>query len=208
MNLNHALCFPALALSFSLAAQGPFVGVKGGLNISNLYRDDASDKDVRSGFHAGFVGRAMADQPIGLQAELLYSTKGNRTHYTGLYGLIDQDVDFTLNYIEMPVMAAFRFADNAFELHAGGYAAYLLSASVHTSGDLGDGSNDLDRENFNAIDTGVLAGVAFNAGPIQIGARYLLGLRMLANSDEADVLLGDARNSCAQVYIAFGQVAE
>lgn len=184
------------------------MGVKGGLNISNLYSGEVSDNNARLGFNAGFIGRALADQPIGLQAELLYSTKGNKTHYSGLFGLVDQDVDFTLNYLELPVMAAFRFADNAFELQAGGYAAYLLSASVTTSGDLGDGSDELDRDNFNSIDAGLVGGIAFNAGPIQVGARYLYGLSTLANSDGAELLLGDAKNSCAQVYIAFGQAVE
>lgn len=184
------------------------MGVKGGLNISNLYSGAVPDNNARLGFNAGFIGRAMADQPIGLQVELLYSSKGNKTHYTGLFGLVDQDIEFMLNYLELPVMAAFRFANNAVEVHAGGYAAYLLNASVSTSGDLGNGSDDLGRDNFNAMDAGLLGGIAFNAGPIQVGARYLYGLTTLANSDGANALLGDAKNSCAQVYIAFGQAVE
>ena len=42
------------------------------------------------------------------------------------------------------------------------------------------------------------------AGVIQIGARYEHGLMTIADSDGAKLLLGDAKNACAQLYIAVG----
>ena len=105
-------------------------------------------------------------------------------------------------------MASFRFADQAIELQAGGYVGYLLGANVTTSGDLGSGSNTLDRSNFNSMDAGLVLGAAFNAGPAQIGARYEFGLSQIANSDDAKFLLGDAKNSCIQVYVAVGVPGE
>lgn len=180
------------------------MGAKAGLNISDLYSTEANDDNTLLGFNAGLVGRSLLDAPIGLQVELLYSTKGNKTHYQGFFGLVDQDVTFKLAYVEVPVMACFRFADNALELQAGGYAGYLLSADVSTDGDLGSGNDAIDTDKLNKFDAGLVGGVAFNAGPAQLGVRYEYGLTRIADSDEADFLLGDAKNSCAQVYVAFG----
>ncbi len=189
-------------------AQGPHIGLKGGLNLSNLYSSEVNDDKLRTGFNVGLMGRTNLDQPIGLQVELLYSTKGNESTYVGFFGLVDQTVHFNLNYLELPVLASFRFADQMLELQVGGYAGYLLSADATTSGDLGTDSEDLDIDNFNTMDAGLAVGFAVNAGPAQFGARYEYGLVELAKSDAAYLLLGSAKNSCFQVYIAVGMPGE
>lgn len=177
-------------------------GIKGGLNWSNLLPDgdDVNEENARWGFHAGVFGRATPSENLGIQGELLYSTKGTTVVYDGL---IDQQVSFNLGYLELPLFVAIRLGD-VLELHAGGYAGYLLSSDVTSDGDLGDSSEDVDRDNFNSLDFGLLGGVGVNLGPAQIGARYTYGLVDLADSDGAKFLLGDARNSVGQLYIAFG----
>jgi hypothetical protein len=62
---------------------------------------------------------------------------------------------------------------------------------------------NLDRDNFRDWDFGLAGGIGLNFGATQIGVRYSQGLRKIANSDEAEAFLGDAKNSCAQLYIAF-----
>lgn len=198
----------ASILPLAATAQGPVLGIKGGMSISNLYNNEVNDDNSRMGFNGGLLGRTMPGEPIGLQVELLYSTKGNETTYTGFFGLIDQTVDFNLNYLELPVLACFRLGEGGFELQAGGYAAWLLSAQANTSGDLGESSDELDIDHFQNLDAGLAGGLAFNSGPMQFGARYLYGLSNIAESDEAEFLLGDAKNSCAQVYLAFGITGE
>jgi hypothetical protein len=100
-------------------------------------------------------------------------------------------------------MLGIRLAE-VLEINAGGYFGFLLNSSVETSGDLGDDQEELDNDNFNSMDYGLLAGLSVNAGPVQIGARYNLGLAEIADSDEAEFVLGDAKHSFAQVYLAFG----
>lgn len=177
-------------------------GVKGGLNWSNLLAngEDVNDENARLGFNVGVFGRVAPSDALGLQAEMLYSTKGTTVVYDGL---IDQEVSINLAYLDLPVFLAIRLAD-VLEVHAGGYAGYLLASNVSTNGDLGDGSDDLDKDNFKSLDLGLLAGVGINAGPAQIGIRYNYGLVELADSDGARFFLGDARNSVAQLYVAFG----
>ncbi len=190
----------------SAQSSGSTAGFKGGLNYSNLLNegDEVDDKNARLGFHAGVFGRVAPSDAIGVQAELLYTTKGTTVKWDGL---IDQEFHLNLAYVEVPLFIVLRLGE-AVELHAGGYGGYLLSSNVKTDGDLGDASDDLDRDNFNGLDYGILGGLGINLGAAQIGARYNYGLAKLASSDGAEFLLGDARNSVAQLYLAIGLGAE
>lgn len=207
------MLFAAITLGFlvgvgsaSAQSSGSTAGFKGGLNYSNLMNegDEVDDMNARIGFHAGVFGRVLPSEALGLQAELLYSTKGTTVTWDGI---IDQEFHLNLSYVEVPLFAVIRLGE-AMELHGGVYGGYLLSSNVKTDGDLGDASEDLDRANFNGLDYGVLGGLGINLGAAQIGARYNYGLARLASSDGAELLLGDARNSVAQLYLAIGLGAE
>jgi hypothetical protein len=174
-------------------------GVKGGLNVSNLYSDKISDENARYGFNAGVYGQIFSTETFAIQPELLYSTRGTKYESNGL---IDQEVKFNLNYLDLPVLAVFKLGDAA-EIHVGPYAGYLLHSNVSTSGDLGNGSRGIDRDDLKPFDFGVAAGFGLNFGPMQIGARYNLGLTKIADSDFARSVIGDGKNSNAQLYLAF-----
>lgn len=194
-----ALVVVGSALSNRVLGQSARAGIKGGLNVTNLYIDEVDDENARYGFHVGVYGQFLASEAFALQPELLYSTKGNRFVSDGL---IDQETKFNLNYIDLPVLAVFKLGPSV-ELHAGGYVSYLLSSSISTDGDLGSDYDELDRDNFNSVDYGLVGGIGFNVGAIQIGARYNYGLNKIANSDTAEDLLGDSKNSNGQIYVAF-----
>ncbi len=203
-SLSAVLLCTALLATTNATAQGPVFGIKGGLNYSTLAVDEADSENSRVGFNLGFFGRSGPDQPLGVQVELLYSTKGSSTTYNALFGLIEQEVEFNLNYLELPVLASFRVGEIV-DLQLGGYGAYLISANASSSGDLGSGSEELDRDNFKSVDFGIAGGVGFNLGTnAQLGIRYLHGLSKVAESDAADFVLGDAKNRCAQLYLAIG----
>ncbi|HEY4653102.1 MAG TPA: porin family protein [Cyclobacteriaceae bacterium] len=186
-------------LTISAVAQAPRMGIKGGLNLSNLYVDDVDDENARLGFHVGVYGQILSSETFAIQPELLYTTKGSENEFGGL---IDQTVEFNLNYLELPVLAVFKLGESA-EIHVGPYVSYLLNANISTFGDLGSSTNDLDRDNFNAFDFGLAGGFGLNFGALQVGARYNYGLAEIADSDAAELAVGDAKNSCAQIYAAF-----
>ncbi|MGC3943493.1 MAG: porin family protein [Chryseolinea sp.] len=174
-------------------------GVKGGLNVSNLYSDDIDDKNARYGFNAGLYGQIFSTETFAIQPELLYSTKGTKAEYGGI---IDQTVKFNLNYLDLPVLAVFKLGDAA-EIHVGPYVSYLLNSNIKYSGDVANGTDELNRDNLKHFDFGVSGGFGLNFGPTQVGARYNLGLTEIADSDMARRMLGNAKNSNAQLYIAF-----
>lgn len=186
-------------LSFA-QAQTPRGGIKGGLNLSNLYIDDVEDENVRTGFHAGIFTQLMITPAFGIQPELNYSTKGAKAEYDVL-GLKGEN-KFNLGYLDMPVLATFKLGDDA-DIHFGPYFGYLVGVSTSTEGDFGDGYEELDRDDYKKWDYGLAGGLALNFNPVSIGLRYNYGLNKIADSDEAENLIGDAKNSVAQVYVAF-----
>ena len=159
-----------------------------------------NDKDARYGVHAGVYGQLFVNEGFAIQPELNYSTKGNKVITT--FGIIDQETKLNLNYLDVPVLAVFKLG-NAAEIHAGAYWAYLVGANIDTDGDLGDGFRQLDRDNFDNWDYGLVGGVGFNFGDIQVGARYNYGLNEIARSDGAKRILGNTKNSLGQIYVAF-----
>ncbi|MEJ7646323.1 MAG: porin family protein [Chryseolinea sp.] len=177
------------------------MGVKGGLNVSNLYVDDVDDENARFGFNVGVYGQIFSNDVFALQPELLFSTKGSKNEFKNAFFGIDQTVKFNLNYIDLPVLAVIKLGESA-EIHVGPYASYLVNANVDYSGNI-NANDELDKDDFSAFDFGLTGGIGFNFGAMQVGARYNYGLVKVADSNGGEALLGDAKNSNAQLYLAF-----
>jgi hypothetical protein len=184
----------------------PRAGIKGGLNLSNLIVDEVTDKNPRLGFHVGVYGQLFPSNAFTIQPEVNFSTKGNRV--TTNVGTIDQETTYNLSYIDVPVLAVFKLGGVA-EIHAGPYWAYLVGANIDSDGDLGSDFDEVDRDNFEKWDYGLVGGLAFNLGKgAQLGARYNYGLNKIAASQGARDMLGsNTKNSVAQLYLAFNLAA-
>lgn len=174
------------------------VGIKGGLNVSNLYIDDVNDENARFGFNGGLYGQILSSEAFAIQPELLFSTKGSQADYGGL---VNSTVRFNLNYLDLPVLAVFKLGPSA-EIHAGAYASYLLSANIDYSGNIGNGTETINRDHLKSFDYGLSGGLGLNFGPVQVGARYNYGLVKIAETNAARSILGDSKNSLAQLYLA------
>lgn len=201
---NISLCLLLLALitvwpTQRAAAQFGKAGIKGGLNVSNLYVDDVNDENPRYGFNLGVYGQPYASDVFALQVELLYDTKGARTIYDGI---VYQEVKYNLNYLTLPVLGVFKLGESA-EIHFGGYTGYLLDANISYSGDISNGVDRIEKSNLKSMDYGLSGGFALNFGMTTAGVRYNYGLAKIAESDAAKSVLGDSKNSCAQIYVAF-----
>jgi len=191
--------FGMLLIVPAAQAQKAKMGIKGGLNVTNLYVDDVNDENARFGFNAGLYGQIFSNDAFAIQPELLFSTKGAKWEYTGAF---DQNVTFNMNYLDLPVLAVIKLGETA-EIHVGPYAGYLLSANIKYDGDIANGIDNIDRDDLNTGDFGLAGGFGLNFGGMQVGARYNYGLAKIAKSDGAKSILGDAKNSNAQLYVAF-----
>jgi hypothetical protein len=180
-------------------------GIKGGLNVSNLYIDEVDDENARYGFNVGVYGQLFSSDVFAIQPELLFSTKGTKAEYGGNF--FDQTIKFNLNYLDLPVLAVFKLGESA-EIHVGPYVSYLLNANISHDGDLGSGVDELDKDNFKSFDYGLSGGFGLNFGNVQVGARYNYGLAKIADDNDAKIFLGDSKNSVAQLYVSLNLTKE
>lgn len=178
------------------------IGIKGGLNISNLSIDDSDDKNLLYGFHAGLFNKIALSESFAIQPELLYAQKGLELDYDAAG--VDGESKFKLHYIDLPVLMVFNLSRDL-SINAGPYISYLAAASATTEADLFDSfdldsEDEIDRDQFNSIDYGLSAGITFDLNPLLIGFDYNWGLRKVAKDDQAaEFLLGDAKNRVIRV---------
>ncbi|MFB9079662.1 porin family protein [Flavobacterium procerum] len=178
-------------------------GVKGGFNMSNLYNsgDDVDDNNILYGFNAGLYATLPISDFVAIQPELLFTTKGAELEYNGA---LNGDAKFRLNYIEVPLLVRVNITKN-FNVHAGGYASYLVSSKVTGSGDF-NFNEEIDRDDLNKFDAGISAGLGVDFNPISIGLRYNYGLTTVGK--ERTVLgttytAPDAKNSNLTLYLSY-----
>jgi len=194
----YLLIFLLGGFSVNTAFAQARAGIKGGLNVSNLYIDNVHDENARYGFNVGLYGQLLSSDVFAIQPELLYSTKGSRAFYGGV---VEQTVKYNLNYLDLPVLAVIKLGKSA-EIHIGPYASYLVNANVSYSGDIANGDDEIDKDQLKSYDYGLAGGFGLNFGQLQVGARYNYGLVKIADSDAAKLFLGDSKNSVAQIYLS------
>jgi hypothetical protein len=201
---------------FSVATYGQTaVGIKGGMNFSNIKhgedlneRFDNLDNPFQIGFNFGLAADFYVGEMFSLYTELMYTNKGESYEGTGtandpVVGQVDvrEETEVTLNYLELPVLARFKFGDmSKFYLNIGPTVGYWLGGNVEYEFERGDDTESIesdiefkDRDEINtngsqggfvlanedvnrleigaAIGTGVMLGEKFN-----IDLRYTMGL--------------------------------
>jgi hypothetical protein len=105
------------------------------------------------------------------------------------------------------VPLALAFNVGPLNVHAGPYAGYLVSTDVKDlkSADLNSTEiKELDTDDFNRFDYGLMGGLAIDVAALTIGARYNYGLQEIGDSGLAGSLTNNSKNSVAQLYIGFG----
>jgi hypothetical protein len=182
----------------------PKFGIKAGVNLTNMYVQDVSDENMKVGFNAGFFAKLPVARGFSIQPELLYTSKGAKETYDNFI-LGEGEYRFNLNYIELPVLAVINVAKN-FNVHVGPYISYLAEANIKDLNDDGsiDEIADLDTDDFNRIDYGLVGGLGIDIANFTLGARYSYGLREIGDSDIAGQLTKDSKNSAISLYIGLG----
>ncbi|MFW0737062.1 porin family protein [Flavobacterium sp. T12S277] len=177
-------------------------GIKGGFNMSNLYSNDANDDNVLYGFNAGLYATLPISDFIAIQPEILFTTKGAKLEYNNAFA--SGDSKFKLNYIEVPLLVRVNITKN-FNIHAGGYASYLVSSKVTGSGDI-NFEQRIDTDDLNKFDAGLAAGVGVDFDPISIGLRYNYGLTTVGKERTVagtTYTFPDAKNSNLSLYLSY-----
>ncbi|SRR5260221_641889 len=180
-------------------------GIKGGLNLTNLYVADVSHESMKAGFNGGVFAKLPLTKGFSIQPELLYSLKGAKENYNN-FVQGSGEYRFNLGYLELPVLAVVNLAPN-FNLHLGGYAAYLVNANIKNVNGQGTvvGATDLRTGDFNRWDAGLVGGLGFDIENFTLGARYNYGLAHIGKNDNlTGALAKNSKNAGISVYIGFG----
>ncbi|MBL0134291.1 MAG: PorT family protein [Chitinophagaceae bacterium] len=115
------LAFLSLCILPTLSSQNLNVGIKGGLNLYNIYNDNGAKYDNLTGFHVGLLGHIHLTRHLALQPEVVYSAQGAK------YDFLGETVNVKLGYINVPLLLQYMF-DNGFRMAVGPQIGFLLNA--------------------------------------------------------------------------------
>jgi hypothetical protein len=177
-------------------------GIKAGINYTNIYQ--CSTKDFNTQGKAGFAGGIFVSIPIckyvGLQPELLFSQRGFKA--TGNYWGSEYELNRTLNYIDVPLLASFNPVSGLSILFGPQYS-YLLNQhdsftnSVLTVAQEDDFKNDKIRKGIFCL-TG---GLDFNLNNTVLGLRA--GWDLINNKDDETFETPQYKNVWIQGTLGF-----
>jgi hypothetical protein len=198
-----ALALALMLITPSLHAQHSRFGIKGGVNLSNMYTNDVNDKNTKIGFNGGVFLKAALSDHFAIQPEVLLTMKGAELDYNNDF--VSGTGNFSLNYVEVPLLAVINITPN-FNIHGGVYAASLINVTVTNKGTISsfDFAKDLGRDNFETLDYGLVGGIGFNFNLVSFGVRYDYGMNTVGKSyDFSGVshVFPDGKNSALQLYL-------
>jgi hypothetical protein len=173
------LTFIFYFLLSSLAYGQTELGIKAGLNISDIVMtnyinpDVESELNIKMGLHAGAFLNSMVDEKIGVAGELLYSNKGFRAN-----------PNINLHYIAIPLLVQYKLADHI-SAEAGPELSYLFSARSKN----GNESNIYN----NKFDLALDGGFRFDGPKLVFTVRYSAGLFSVREALETNGTSGNEK---------------
>jgi hypothetical protein len=194
--------FPALIAALALPSDAA-IGVKAGLNYSNVTGASSINPSSRSGY---MVGVFFGPPPMGLMSfrtEFVLSRQGYDFNAGAETGSV------SLDYLLMPALMGINLGKIA-QIQLGGQVAYLLNAKVNGAG-TGDPAMDKIMDFYNRFDYGLAGGVEFTpVKALLVGVRINISLAKLYK-DPASLSGGtpsffpsiDAKNNVVQLYAGF-----
>lgn len=180
------------------------IGIKGGINLSNLYTNDASKTDMIPGFNAGLFAKIPVTSLLAFQPELSLSTKGATLTYDNL--LVNGTANFNLTYLELPLLGVINVTKR-FNIQVGPYLAYMLDAKVTNKSNVSlfNFEQNLNVDKFNRFDAGVAFGAGIDIDAITMGVRYNLGLTKVGKTQSflgTDYTVPNSTNGVVSFYLA------
>jgi len=150
-------------------------GIKGGLNLSSLYESDASSSDMLVGFNLGIFNKIPLTSVFAIQPEVYVTTKGASITYDNLF--VNGTAKFNLTYVEVPLLCVVNVT-KLLNIQFGPYVAYLVDGKVKNVANVNlfNFEDNINVNDYNRIDAGVLLGAGLEVGAITMGARYNLGM--------------------------------
>lgn len=164
----------ALVFSFALYAQNGSMGLKAGVNISNLSNSSGYDMGSKVGFHGGLLAHIHLVPSLALQPEVMYSSQGAK--YTTSDG---NEHTLSLNYVNIPLQLQYMF-NNGFRIQTGpqvGFLAQVKDKVRETE------TGFFTSQDFKTVDFSWSAGLGYlSYSGLGIDARYNFGISDINNA--------------------------
>jgi hypothetical protein len=162
-----------LLLAATIFAQNSSIGLKGGVNISNL-SNSGTDMGSKVGFNGGLLAHVHLAPNLALQPEVVYSGQGAK------YTVDGTEHSLNLNYINIPLQLQYMFA-NGFRLQTGPQVGFLANVKDKISGTNNE-TNFFTSEDFKTVDFSWSAGLSYlGASGLGIDGRYNFGISNINN---------------------------
>lgn len=165
------------------------VGIRAGLNATNISFKNLPERSEQYGYHAG----VFLDIGVGflaLQPELSFSTKGTDYKYLG------EKKSLKMNTVDLLLPIAFKLS--VIDLTVGPFVSFLINNPVYTQYT----DNAVIVNGFKKVDAGLTAGLRFNISKVFLGVRYNQGLMEVGN-ENLITALGSGKNAVGQVSVGF-----
>ncbi len=178
-----SLVIALLAIVSLVSAQSASLNIKGGLNMSNYYGDNLTDKNLKPSFHVGVGADLEFITNVSIQTGLYYSSKGAKYTYNSPFKAAgDIEYDVTANYIQLPIHLAYKLnitPGSKVFFHAGPYFAYGVGGKRNIKSKYTDDLKPIfGEQELNTFDS------SFGLKPFDIGVGLGVGI-------EFDVILID-----------------
>jgi len=192
-----------LGLSNMSAQEYVYFGIKGGINSSTFSGDGFSDfnnPNSRTSFNLGLLAEIPVSDKFSVQPEVLYSGQG--------YDIASRndanDVEYQLDYINVPVLAKFYLVDGL-SLEAGPQVGFLVNSEIDSNPAEDGGDVPLDEDQFNKVDLSVALGASYKfRGGFFVNARYNYGLSDVYDDSYSGLFRNsDVKHSVLQGGIGF-----
>lgn len=214
--IKLSLVIALLGMVSIVSAQSASLNIKGGLNMSNFYGKNLSDKNIKPGFHIGVGADLEFITDVSIQTGLYFSSKGAEYTANIPVGVGDVNYKVTTNYIQLPIHLAYKIdikEGTRMFLHAGPYLAYGVGGTRDiTAGWEGNevviGPKDSDAFDkdwgYKPFDIGVGLGVGIEFDLFLIDLGWDMGLKNIArNIKEIPVYKPTVKNQSAYLSIGY-----
>ena len=150
------------------------MGLKAGVNISNLSNSSGYDMGSKVGFHGGLLAHIHLVPSLALQPEVMYSSQGAK--YTTSDG---NEHTLSLNYVNIPLQLQYMF-NNGFRIQTGpqvGFLAQVKDKVKETE------TGFFTSQDFKTVDLSWSAGLGYlSYSGLGIDARYNFGISDINNA--------------------------
>lgn len=194
MKIIKLLLILLVSFSFIFAQGMTGKGIKVGANLANISGDDAEDASMKIGLGIGGYATFKFSDALSLQAEVMFSQKGYKMDMD-LLGL-KIETTASVNYLDVNPLALYSVNDQIYVL-VGPTLGLFVSGTVKIEFDGEEEEEDIESDDMNGIDYGLIVGGGYSLGKFNIEGRYSLGLK---NAYDEDF---DATNTALQILIAY-----